>query len=126
MAKKTPPAPAAPASAPFHNPFGALAGLRAQLPEGPKTPLVVPLEKEVKGPARAVIRYERKGHGGKEVTLVEKLELPATELELWCVAMKQKLGCGGRVDGDALVFQGDQRERLKALLAERGVRKVTG
>ena len=80
---------------------------------------------EAKGPARAVVRYERKGHGGKEVTRVEKLELPARELEVWLKAMKGALGCGGRVEDDALVLQGDQRDRLPPLLTAKGVRKGT-
>jgi translation initiation factor 1 len=72
-----------------------------------------------------VVRLERKGHGGKEVTVVEKLDLPASELEKWLKALKQGLGCGGTVEEGALVLQGDQRERLPALLQKRGVRKVT-
>jgi translation initiation factor 1 len=106
---------------PFHNPFGALAGL--SLPEGPKkpaTPSAVP-----KGPARAVVRYERKGRGGKEVTLIEQLELKEAELDAWLKGLKQALGCGGTRDGATLVLQGDQRERVEALLVGRGVRKVS-
>jgi len=108
---------------PFHNPFGALQALRAGLPPGPSQPLVV-LEEKVRGPARAVVRRERKGHGGKEVTRVEKLELSAEELQRWCKELKKSLGCGGTVEGEDLQFQGDQRERLKPLLLARGVRKV--
>ena len=107
-------------SDPFNNPFGKLQGARDALPEGPKR-----IEKEVKGPARAVVRMERKGRGGKEVTVVEQLGLPAKQLDLWLKALKQSLGCGGTVDGDTLVLQGDQRDRLPALLEARGVRKVT-
>jgi translation initiation factor 1 len=40
-------------------------------------------------------------------------------------ALKSALGCGGNVEDDRLVLQGDQRKRLPALLTERGVRKVT-
>ncbi|MFP2913536.1 translation initiation factor, partial [Pyxidicoccus sp. 3LFB2] len=76
-------------------------------------------------PARAVVRMERKGRGGKEVTVVEHLELPVPQREVWLKALKNSLGCGGVVEGDALVLQGDQRERLPALLEARGVRKVT-
>jgi translation initiation factor 1 len=39
--------------------------------------------------------------------------------------MKAALGCGGSVEGDALVLQGDLRERVRKLLEARGVRKVT-
>ncbi len=107
-------------SDPFNNPFGKLQGARGSLPEGPKQ-----IEKEAKGPARAVVRMERKGRGGKEVTVVEQLNLPAKQLEVWLKALKQSLGCGGTVEGATLILQGDQRARLPELLEIRGVRKVT-
>lgn len=117
--------PAAPA-APFHNPFAALASQRESLPQAPAAPVAPPAAKpEPKGPARAVVRMERKGRGGKEVTVVEHLELPAPQREVWLKALKNALGCGGVVEDDTLVLQGDQRERLPALLEARGVRKVT-
>lgn len=111
-----------------HKPFGALGALRGSLPEGagkPEAPATTPKAAEKKGPARAVVRYERKGRGGKEVTLVEQLELSPKEREAWLKALKGALGCGGVVEGAALVLQGDHRERLKALLEARGVRRVT-
>jgi translation initiation factor 1 len=118
-------APAAPAT-PFNNPFAALAPQREALPQAPTAPVAPPTAKPApKGPARAVVRMERKGRGGKEVTVVEHLELPAPQREVWLKALKNSLGCGGVVEGDALVLQGDQRERLPALLEARGVRKVT-
>ena len=120
---KKPEAPAAPA--PFHNPFAALGGLkREELPPGPPPAPVKP-EAPAKGPARAVVRMERKGRGGKEVTVVEQLELSEAEREKWLKALKNSLGCGGVVEADTLVLQGDQRERLPALLEARGVRRVT-
>jgi translation initiation factor 1 len=80
---------------------------------------------EPKGPAWAVVRLERKGRRGKEATIVEKLALKPAELERWCKELKQALGCGGSVEDDAIVLQGDLRPRLEALLTKRGVRKVT-
>lgn len=110
---------------PFHNPFGGLGKLREGLPTQPSksTPGVVPLDP--KGPARAVVRLERKGRGGKEATVVSHLELSSKELERWVGELKRSLGCGGQVEGDLLVFQGDQRDRVAPLLEARGVRKVT-
>jgi translation initiation factor 1 len=78
-----------------------------------------------RGPARAVVRLERKGRGGKEATVVEKLGLGPAELGAWLSALKAALGCGGAVEGDALALQGDQRARVADLLLRRGVRKVT-
>jgi translation initiation factor 1 len=68
---------------------------------------------------------ERKGRGGKEVTVVERLELRPAEMETWCRDLKQALGCGGSVDGDVIVLQGDLRTRVPAVLTARGVGKVT-
>lgn len=119
--KKKPPPPDLP---PPNNPFGALAGLRDRLPAAAApasgtAPAIAP-----RGPARAVVRMERKGRGGKEVTAVEQLGLPARELEAWLKALKNALGCGGAIEKDALLLQGDQRGRVKALLEARGVRRV--
>lgn len=92
---------------------------QARAPSSPTKP------EPAKGPAWAVVRMERKGRGGKEATIVEKLGLAPAELERWCKELKQALGCGGVVEGDAIILQGDLRPRLTAVLTKRGVRKVT-
>jgi translation initiation factor 1 len=109
------------------NPFEALEALRSQLPAGKSAPApAAPVAPKAKpAPARAVVRMERKGRGGKEVTVVEKLGLPPVELENWCRELKQSLGCGGAVDGEFIVLQGDLRTRVPAVLTARGVAKVT-
>lgn len=107
------------------DPFAALEALRGSLPPGPAVakPPADPLKP--KPPARAVVRMERKGRGGKEVTIVDKLGLKPTELEAWCKDLKQALGCGGALDGELIVLQGDLRERVAAVLTKKGVVKVT-
>lgn len=108
------------------DPFAALEALRSSLPAGPRPEPIAPGKKpKPKPPARAVVRMERKGRGGKEVTVVDKLGLRATELEAWCRELKQALGCGGAVDGDLIVLQGDLRTRVPAVLTAKGVEKVT-
>jgi len=122
--KKDKDSTSAPAS-PFNNPFGQLKATLGPLPEGPATP-DKKVNPEPKGPARAVVRLERKGHGGKEVTVVSHLELVEAQREVWLKALKAGLGCGGTLGEDGeLLLQGDQRERLEPLLLKRGVRKVT-
>ncbi|ABC80635.1 translation initiation factor [Anaeromyxobacter dehalogenans] len=128
MSKKKPPpvdAPAGPFNAAFEK-------LRARLPEdhvAPQepepAPAPPPAATPAPGPARAVVRLERKGRGGKEATVVEKLALAPGPLAAWADAMKRALGCGGGVEADAIVLQGDQRDRAVAWLERRGVRKVT-
>ena len=114
---------------PFHNPFGALAGLRGRQPAsraaGPKPAARGRrLHPETKTYPRAVVRMERSGRGGKEVTVVEQLAMSPAEREAWLKALKAALGCGGTVEGDAFMLQGDHRKRLPALLVSRGVKKV--
>ena len=105
-------------------PWDALEALRGSLPAGP-TQAVTPPSDGPQPPARAVVRMERKARAGKEVTVVEKLGLSAGELETWCRALKQALGCGGSVDGEAIVLQGDLRTRVPAVLTAKGVGKVS-
>jgi len=76
------------------------------------------------GPKRAVVRYERSGRGGKEVTVIEQLGLKESELQIWLKQLKAALGCGGSVETDSIMLQGDHRKRLPAILTQRGVRKV--
>lgn len=108
---------------PFNNPFGALGGLRNVLPEGKPQP--VKEEKVKKAPARGVVRLERAGRRGKEVTIVEHLELPPPQREVWLKELKSAMGCGGVLEEEALVLQGDLRERVAKWLEKKGVRKVT-
>jgi translation initiation factor 1 len=68
---------------------------------------------------------ERAGRGGKEVTVVEQLGLRPDDRQAWLKALKSQLGCGGVVEGDSLVLQGDHRKRLPPILTARGVKKVT-
>lgn len=74
---------------------------------------------------KIVLRRTRKGHGGRTVTLIEKLEpLPAAEREAIARALRAALGTGARIEGEAIVVQGDVGDRLTAWLAARGARKI--
>jgi translation initiation factor 1 len=109
---------------PFHNPFGALGGLRASLPQGP-APKANAQSAQKKAPPKAVVRMERAGRRGKEVTVIEQLELPAAQREAWLKELKTALGCGGALEDDALVLQGDHRERCAKWLEKKGVKRVS-
>ena len=118
-ARKPPP----PSGKPFHNPF---AGLADRLGIAPAAgPAAEERRPPPARPARAVVRLERKGRGGKEATVIEKLDLEPDELARWLKELKQALGCGGAVEEGALALQGDLRARVGPLLEARGVRKVT-
>jgi translation initiation factor 1 len=121
MTKKPLPTDAPPG--PFNSAFSKL---RDKLPDVPAgaAPAAPKPKAEPPPPARAVVRMERKGRGGKEATVVEKLGLPPARLAQWADALKRSLGTGGGVEDDAIVVQGDQRERVARWLEQRGVRKV--
>ena len=118
-----------------HNPFAALGqelgihpsqeAAKPPRTHGPTDPRTHgPSAPGVPGPARAIVRMERAGRRGKEATVVEQLGLRPAELDVWLKALKAALGCGGSIEGDALMLQGDHRKRLPAVLKDRGVRKI--
>jgi len=112
---------------PFHNPFSALRELGSEalgLPPAPELKREPAAPKGVAAQARAVVRMERSGRGGKEVTVIDQLTLDDAGRQSWLKALKESLGCGGTIEGATLVLQGDHRERLRAILTARGVRKV--
>jgi len=109
-----------------HSPFAKLTDLApATAPTPPKPPPPASTaDRALPVPARAVVRYERTGRGGREVTLIKQLALRPRDLEAYLKALKKGLGCGGVLEDSALVLQGDQRDRVIAWLSARGVAKV--
>lgn len=107
------------------SPFAALAAVRASLPDVPvaEAPSTAPTAKEAAkfGP-KVVVRKEKKGHGGKTVTVVSGVL--AAHLDDICGALKTKLGSGARIDGDDIVVQGDLVERVDAALVALGAKKI--
>ena len=101
VAEATPPAPAAPSAAP------AVAG-----------------EFDLSAARKLVVRRERKGHGGKTVTVVDGLALPAAKTEALARAMRKALGCGSWVDEGRVVLQGDRADAAAVWLTRHGARQV--
>jgi translation initiation factor 1 len=98
-----------------HNPFAGLVSKLGDstLKQAAEPPSQEPKRAEKKAAvAKAVVRLERKGRGGKEATIVEGLGLSESELGSWLAELKKVMGCGGTIEGDSLVVQGDQRSRV--------------
>ncbi|MBL8348353.1 MAG: translation initiation factor Sui1 [Rubrivivax sp.] len=70
------------------------------------------------GPIR--VSRESKGRGGKTVTLVRGLPLPAAELEALGKQLRSHCGSGGTVKDGVLEVQGDHCERVLAWLLAQG------
>lgn len=106
-----------------HNPFAALAGRQ----DASKL-----AEDAVQDSARAaeavggkcVVRRERAGRGGKGVTIVEGAGLAGRDLPAMAKELAKALGAGARVEGGALVVQGEQSERVRDWLVARGLGPV--
>jgi len=71
---------------------------------------------------RAIVRLDRKGRGGKTVTVIEGLQLPAEDSEKLLKQLKTKFGTGGAVKNGALEIQGDHRDGIMAELGKVGYR----
>ena len=74
-------------------------------------------------PARitAILRVEKQGRGGKRVTVIDGLPRNAAFLAELAATLKQACGTGGTVRPGAVELAGDVRERVRPLLAARGV-----
>jgi translation initiation factor 1 len=129
------------AGAPFNPAFAALAGLRPDAEPSPD-PVEAPVggaetgetseetpadgsADPVAGARKLVVRREKKGRGGKTVTRIDGLAAADAET-LSDVARRlgKALGCGARVEADAIIVQGGQSERVADWLGRQGARRV--
>jgi translation initiation factor 1 len=69
---------------------------------------------------KVTVRLDRKGRGGKSVTVIEGLQIPLKEREALLKQLKAKLGTGGTVREGCLEIQGDHRDTLVAELEKLG------
>jgi translation initiation factor 1 len=102
------------------------------LPEGPATPAETGAKGAGAGstdgtktkpkPGRVVIRRLSAHRGGKTVLLVDGFGEQHTEGEIEALGrrLRAQLGCGGTSRGRAFEVQGDQPDRLRALLEADG------
>ncbi|MEM1451961.1 MAG: translation initiation factor [Planctomycetota bacterium] len=122
-----------------HNPFAALSGrLGSEAPradgqgaDGEGAPESA--AEDVREPAaapRVVVRRERKGRGGRTVTIAAWSHGSGPDgdaLEGLARDLGRRLGCGARVEDGAVVLQGALVDRLAALLEkEHGARVTRG
>ncbi len=84
------------------------------LPKNPAAPFAIQGQQPVR------VRLERKGRGGKTVSVLDGVLSPAIGKEALLKHLKNKLGTGGAMKGDTLEIQGDQRDNVVALLIELG------
>jgi translation initiation factor 1 len=69
---------------------------------------------------KVTVRLERKGRGGKSVTVIDGLQMRQKEREALLQQLKTRLGTGGTVKDTSLEIQGDHRNALMAELGKMG------
>jgi len=80
-------------------------------------------EPTVNLPANAqklTVRKEKKGRGGKTVTVVEGYKGNPQTLEALCKKVKQQCGVGGSVDRKTFIIQGDKADQVVKILIKEG------
>lgn len=69
---------------------------------------------------RVTIRLDRKGRGGKAVTVIEGILLSLNEAQAFLKQSKSRLGTGGTLKDGAFEIQGDHRDAVIAMLTRMG------
>jgi translation initiation factor 1 len=80
-----------------------------------------PTQAKSKGDGIVRIRRETKGRKGKGVTTISGLDMDQAEIKALCSALKKTCGTGGAVKEGIIEIQGDNRDKIKAVLEKRGL-----
>lgn len=74
------------------------------------------------------LQRDRKGRGGKTVTVVSGLGLDKKELQALCKQLKQRCGTGGSVKDFTIEIQGDVLEPVRTFFQQKGhtVKQIGG
>ena len=71
---------------------------------------------------RVRVQRSSRGRGGKTITTITGVELPAAQLKVLAKTLKIATGTGGTVQGDVIELQGDQVQKALEQLTALGYR----
>ncbi len=69
---------------------------------------------------RLIVRIDRRGRAGKQVTLIEGFKGSIDDLAALAKTLKVKCGVGGTAKDGEITIQGDLRDKITALLTSMG------
>lgn len=88
---------------------------RKDAPAKPSPAINAPVSKQ-----QVYVRLDRKGRGGKSVSVISGLCLSHKDMEALLKKLKARLGTGGTIKDDDLEIQGDHRDVICAMLQDLG------
>ncbi len=121
---------------PTNNAFAALGGLSASLPKAPDHSVAEPAKSGHSAPQpskpkpdsifaqKVIVRRQKKGHGGKTVTLIEGVELEGSRLKDFVQELRQGLGTRATIENDGIIVGGDIGKRLESWLRKKGATTI--
>ena len=132
--KRRPGAPRAPVEQEPGSGFGGLAaalsaeGLTPSAePSTPTPPPPVPTRDGSLLRGKAVVRQERKGRGGKTVTVVDGAAITRHgDADALARTMRKALGTGARAEGKVIILKGDLRRAAARWLEDQGATVILG
>lgn len=77
-------------------------------------------EEEFKQKEALICKFEKKGRAGKPVTIIEGWEGDEEGLKMISKKIKSTLGIGGSEKDGTIIIQGDNREKIMAILKDLG------
>lgn len=90
------------------------------LPEGEEPAPAADVKAAAK--CKLTIAIEKKGRGGKTVTIISGFTESHDEIAALAARLKSKLGTGGSARGGEILIQGDRREQVREFLTKAGYR----
>lgn len=113
------------------NPFAKLAALRSELPPGDAKPTAVQTPVEASDPVaallarRVVVRREKKGRGGKTVTVVQFPDGgDEAAMEALAKELRKALGTAAQREESTVAVSGDIVDRVADWLGRRGAARI--
>ena len=95
-----------------------------KMPSEPRNQCAVDVPKKITGTVK--LRRETKGRGGKAVTILFEFSDTAAQsslnLKALCTDLKNRLACGGSIEGVTLLLQSEHGLKIQQVLADFGIK----